>query len=397
MTQEVVAEKNLVGKQLIDKGKQLVLPESGSTQVGQMDSATQAKYQPYPKPLATYESVVSDRKLFMETLEKLHLMMGTKFMVPTVAGKVLDLHQLFVEVTTRGGMEKVIRDRRWRDVVASFNFPSTATNASFVLRKYYMSLLYHYEQIYLFKSQGWNSSPTALLQNPPAPLMSPGKFGEPYIETEPAARKRKSNDVVAPTDLSRLVGSPVTGVIEGKCEHGYFVSVRVGATNLRGIVYHLPGQDAKKKTSRHWHKKKLRKRDPALPRPNRSGYNFFFAEQHARLKPLYPGKDREIGRMIGDLWNKLTDVEKAVYQEKGVKDKERYQNELEIYMKQFHIGQVIISDAVPIQQCPADTDLTTVDKDSKIGTDNSDNSTSDGSDNSEGKNLNINSETEMAQ
>ena len=113
-------------------------------------------------------------------------------------------------------------------------------------------------------------------------------------------------------DLSRLVGSPVTGVIEGKCEHGYFVSVRVGATNLRGIVYHLPGQDAKKKTSRHWHKKKLRKRDPAFPRPNRSGYNFFFAEQHARLKPLYPGKDREIGRMIGDLWNKLTDVEKAV-------------------------------------------------------------------------------------
>ena len=80
-----------------------------------------------------------------------------------------------------------------------------------------------------------------------------------------------------------------------------------------------------------------------------------------------------------------------------MKDKERYQNELEVYMKQFHIGQVIISDAVPIQQCPADTDLTAVDKDSKMGTDNSDNSTSDGSDNSEGKNLNINSETEMAQ
>lgn len=71
MTQEVVAEKNLVGKQLIDKGKQLV---------GQMDSAAQTNYHPYPKPLATYENVVSDRKLFMETLEKLHLMMGTKFM-----------------------------------------------------------------------------------------------------------------------------------------------------------------------------------------------------------------------------------------------------------------------------------------------------------------------------
>lgn len=79
-----------------------------------------------------------------------------------------------------------------------------------------------------------------------------------------------------------------------------------------------------------------------------------------------------------------------------MKDKERYQSELEVYMKQFHIGQVI-SDAVPIQQCPADTDLATVDKDSKILTDNSDNSTSDGSDNSEGKNLNTNSDTEMVQ
>lgn len=40
-------------------------------------------------------------------------------------------------------------------MTAVFNFPSTATNASFVLRKYYVSLLRHYEQIYFFKAQGW--------------------------------------------------------------------------------------------------------------------------------------------------------------------------------------------------------------------------------------------------
>ena len=54
---------------------------------------------------------------------------------------------------------QIIKERKWKDVTAVFNFPSTATNASFVLRKYYASLLFHYEQLYYFKAPGW--SPTA--------------------------------------------------------------------------------------------------------------------------------------------------------------------------------------------------------------------------------------------
>lgn len=50
---------------------------------------------------------------------------------------------------------QIIRERRWKEVTAVFNFPSTATNASFVLRKYYVSLLHHYEQLYFFKARGW--------------------------------------------------------------------------------------------------------------------------------------------------------------------------------------------------------------------------------------------------
>ena len=49
---------------------------------------------------------------------------------------------------------KVILERRWRDVIATFNFPPTTTSASFVLRKYYLSLLHHYEQVYFFRTQG---------------------------------------------------------------------------------------------------------------------------------------------------------------------------------------------------------------------------------------------------
>jgi len=37
-------------------------------------------YVQYPAPGATYEDVIVSPKLFMETLEKFHAAMGTKFM-----------------------------------------------------------------------------------------------------------------------------------------------------------------------------------------------------------------------------------------------------------------------------------------------------------------------------
>lgn len=134
-------------------------------------------------------------------------------------------------------------------------------------------------------------------------------------------------------------GSEVHGVIDGKFESGYLVTVKIGSEEFKGVLYqahldpahqkieHQSNQQClstsgnKNRSSavalgvarrRRRKKSEIKKRDPAHPKPNRSGYNFFFAEQHARLKPLYPGKDREISRMIGESWNKLKDSEKAV-------------------------------------------------------------------------------------
>jgi hypothetical protein len=130
-------------------------------------------------------------------------------------------------------------------------------------------------------------------------------------------------------------GSPVNvvGVIDGKFESGYLVTVTIGSEELKGVLYLTP-QDAVQQVPQNYSvfasknvnasyvpgihrrrrrkKSEMKKRDPAHPKPNRSGYNFFFAEQHARLKPLHPGKDREISRMIGELWNKLKEPERAV-------------------------------------------------------------------------------------
>ncbi|KAK4794290.1 hypothetical protein SAY86_012284 [Trapa natans] len=104
----------------------------------------------YPPKTAEYEDLVQNSEVFQEKLRAFHSCYGSKFAVPTVGCRALDLHRLFVEVTSRGGIEKVTRDRRWKEVILAFSFPSTITSASFVLRKHYMSLLYHFEQVYFF-------------------------------------------------------------------------------------------------------------------------------------------------------------------------------------------------------------------------------------------------------
>ncbi|KAM3708525.1 hypothetical protein ACJW31_02G103000 [Castanea mollissima] len=294
---------------------------------------TSPNYHPYPASLAKYDDVAINPSLFMSTLEKLHASMGTKFMIPIIGGKELDLHRLFVEVTSRGGIEKIIRERRWKEVTAVFNFPSTATNASFVLRKYYASLLHHYEQIYFFKAREWVRSSDS--------VMSPSMTPVAVQKTETLQRTPEMQAFFQQQRINTAQfpgGSPVTGVIDGKFESGYLVTVMIGSEKLKGI-------HRRRRRKKH----EIKRRDPAHPKPNRSGYNFFFAEQHARLKPLHPGKDREISRMIGELWNKLKESEKAVYQEKAVKDKERYRIEMEDYRERLRSGQVI-SDAVPLQQ-----------------------------------------------
>ncbi|KAK8928428.1 High mobility group B protein 15 [Platanthera zijinensis] len=190
-------------------------------------------------------------------------------------------------------------------------------------------------------------------------------FQRPSPETQAAApKRRKCNGDGVQTGLLPPVNQTVAGVIDGKFEDGYFISVKVGSTKFKGILFHTSEQTAVPPSSgihenyisgvagHRRGRKKLRSMDPAHPKPNISGYNFFFAEQHARLKLLHPGKVREISRAIGDLWTKLTDAEKSVYQERGLKDKQRYQSELAVYRDGMRSGHGVIRDVMPIQQRP---------------------------------------------
>jgi hypothetical protein len=114
-------------------------------------------------------------------------------------------------------------------------------------------------------------------------------------------------------------------VIDGKFEHGYIVTVIMGSKSTKAVLYNcteeaalltpaptIPINNLKGGLRRRRRRKKLSTRDPRHPKPNRSGYNFFFQDQHRKLKPEYPGQDRLISKMIGERWNSLSTEDKAV-------------------------------------------------------------------------------------
>ncbi|KAK9135794.1 hypothetical protein Syun_015124 [Stephania yunnanensis] len=161
---------------------------------------------------------------------------------------------------------------------------------------------------------------------------------------------QKTTAVSPYSKTSSPMNCSVVGIIDGKFDCGYLVTVKVGSEVLHGVLYHPSAFNTSPSSSSvvlavrdqenidlsksNTSKKKRRRRrqtDPFRPKPNRSGYNFFFAEKHSKLKALYPNREKEFTKMIGESWGKLTPEERMVYQDIGVKDKERYRRELKEY------------------------------------------------------------------
>ncbi|GAV56688.1 HMG_box domain-containing protein/ARID domain-containing protein [Cephalotus follicularis] len=318
-----------------------------SSSSGKMKSRNVLENKEYPPPLASHEDVVKDPIVFWDTLRRFHFIMGTKFMIPVIGGKELDLHVLYVEATNRGGYEKVVAEKKWREVGGVFMFSPTTTSASFVLRKHYYSLLFHYEQVYFSRIQGPISTPITTVGSPSC------KPELAIVEYSPQKERDCTDPVIEdPSSFTAI------GTIDGKFDCGYLVTVKLGSEILNGVLYHpeqpgsctpipepnsaivpytpncKPGHSGRRRRSR-------RSGDPSYPKPNRSGYNFFFAEKHYKLKSLYPNREREFTKMIGESWSSLSPEERTVYQNIGLKDKERYKRELKEYKERQKLRQTI--------------------------------------------------------
>ncbi|XP_006298063.2 high mobility group B protein 10 isoform X1 [Capsella rubella] len=290
---------------------------------------------------ATYDDLVRNSALFWEKLRALLGLTSKTLKVPTVGGNSLDLHRLFIEVTSRGGIERVVKDRKWKEVIGAFSFPTTITSASFVLRKYYLKFLYQLEHVYYLEK----------------PVSS--------IQSTDEAMRSLANDSPNPEEGvdEGQVGYEYHGFIDGKFDHGYLMTVKIGSQEMRGVLYHIPETPRQSQQTmetpsaavpssqrRHRKKAKLTVVDSQKPKCHRSGYNFFFAEQHARLKPEYPGQERNITKKIGHMWSNLTESEKQVYQDKGVKDVERYRMEMSEYKSSHESGAAAAAAASTVAQ-----------------------------------------------
>ncbi|XP_024960587.1 high mobility group B protein 10 isoform X2 [Cynara cardunculus var. scolymus] len=215
----------------------------------------------YPSPEASYEEITQNPQFFLEKLQIFHSVFGTKFKIPIIGGKSLDLHRLFIEVTSRGGIEKVYYFRKKTPTIV----PADATN----------------------RLSGGSGSVKNLFS------------GRRMVE----------------------VGGQVTGTIDKRFDHGYVVTVDMGSEKLSGFLYHLPSDSPAPSHGTH-NMYQLALREPS-PEPDTSGYDVFFTEHYIRLKPLYHGQENVIRKRIQVLWSTLTEEEKQVYQEKGSRGKER--------------------------------------------------------------------------
>lgn len=314
----------------------------------------------YPLASATHDAVVQDPELFMTTLDNFLAALGTRLTVPKVEGLELNLHSFYCEVTARGGFVQVIRLAQWKELSEHLGISKLSFSTPYVLRKHYTSLLFHYEQVYYFRAEGQ-------LVTPPVPLPAPSAV-EPVPEVEspyeaPAEllstlkkRKRKLDPMqVFGVDPAASIGTVVTGAINGKSDEGYYVTVVVGTEKLSGVLYHvstdsdnhqfakipslLDGIGSEENTAGlevqlygKQRREPIRKRNPNAPKRTRTGYNIYFKEQREKLKLLYP-ESKGLGKKVIEMWGKLPETEKSLYNARGNQEREKYLIEYREQMK----------------------------------------------------------------
>ncbi|KAG5396989.1 hypothetical protein IGI04_018803 [Brassica rapa subsp. trilocularis] len=127
----------------------------------------------------TYLDLIANSDLFRDKLHDLPQDSGRIVKDPNVGGEILDLHQLFIEVINRGGIEKMIRDCKCNEVIGTFNLKTEVKNAAYVLRKTYLNMLSELEHMYFFKEPMPSKlQPCTFLKG-----FTDGKFGNRYFVT----------------------------------------------------------------------------------------------------------------------------------------------------------------------------------------------------------------------
>lgn len=304
----------------------------------------------YPAPLATHEEVRTNKQRFVTTLTKFVQDMGTSLgRIPHVAGKELDLHILYVQVTEKGGLQAVIKDKLWKEISAVFEFPPTCTSGSFTLRKYYIKLLHDYEQVYFFRKTG-APIPAPYISSSSKEGGSPSSTKKKTPKKEGKSSKGKRGRPKQPPPP--VLGSRVNGIVDQRFEWGYFVTMNIHGEEMKGIIYHQPESrppgeafqpvfmpqlssqftQSVDSGGRGRKRHKLDKKDPNAPKPNKTAFNFFSVEARKEAKKNNPDmSEKEISAVVGQMWKMCE--ERQQYVDEAERDKQRYMAAREDYLK----------------------------------------------------------------
>ncbi|KAG2251541.1 hypothetical protein Bca52824_081677 [Brassica carinata] len=134
----------------------------------------------------TYLDLIANSDLFLDKLHDLPQDSGRIVKDPNVGEEILDLHQLFIEVINRGGIEKVIMDCKCNEVTGIFNLKTEVKNAAYVLRKTDLKMLFELEHV-PSKTATWH-----YLKG-----FTDGKFGNKYF-----GLNTEMSEIVSPIDAA---------------------------------------------------------------------------------------------------------------------------------------------------------------------------------------------------
>ncbi|CAO2821756.1 unnamed protein product [Amaranthus hypochondriacus] len=273
------------------------------------DLTTNTKY--YPLTMAEpveYQQLVQSSELFLQKLKDFHSYFHTQFIPPCIEGTTLDLHRLFVEVTSRGGLNQVIAERKWNDVVSTCTVGITSFKKSFLLRKYYSSLLYHFEQAYFLKKKAPEVSITEAAKQ--IGVIGSNKQATLYCNEGSAANSHFQACVQIQPETT------LVGVIDEKLDNGYVVSVNMGSDTLKGILYHIPD-----KPPPAWSP------NLGISRRRKRKKSHLSLVEYATLNPMPQGQEKSFSN-VGHTWNPLSKPEMQIHQNGGLANKESERTEV---------------------------------------------------------------------
>ncbi|KAG5525452.1 hypothetical protein RHGRI_031943 [Rhododendron griersonianum] len=214
----------------------------------------------------------------------------------------LDLYVFYKEVTDRGGFCLVTKDGKWVEVASTLNSKSIVSMSPIQLQKLYAQFLYQFEQTYHYRT-------------PAQAAAAPGHSSGMGDNSNSSSRKRNHGSI-----------SPFLTV-------DLFNEDRPTAKKKCGDNSNQMSTGPPKKKLVHKPPKKDRKKDPNAPLRSRSAYQLFLMKECDRLKKIHgeTSASQNTRNMVIDAWRHLSESGRQPYVEESMKDKERFNREMNAY------------------------------------------------------------------